>query len=557
IDTAHPEKSMQAPTLWAALHLAAQRPDGMQPSVLISVTQGIDAFASECLTRLESWPNAQLPNYRDTREDDTLWQRCLASAADYFSVDSVEYRLLRRGIAVHHGKMPGLLARRLKIVIDRGYVRVIIATSTLSEGVNIPVTYLLIPSVFRSRERLTLQEFSNLIGRAGRPGVSTEGHVLVVLPERIANQRYQGRQWPGYTALIQSIQQLADVGVTGASADNASSALAMLLFAIERAWHALAGEAAPPEQFATWLEQTAVLPNDPEVAEAVQHVDSLDAFLLAAIEELEELDGTEIAPADLEARLIAIWQRSYAFAASNDEARLRAIWLGRGRVIKEQYPDAATRRQIYKTSLSPRSALRLIDRAETIRASLLAGDRYAQMSTDERLTFIAGLLRLISEVPSFHISTKLGRRENFQDWKTILRWWLAKPTLSRQPAPGDITKWYDFTAQNFIFRGVWGLGSILGLLLDFGDGNQPIRALEIDDWPRSGLPWIAFWLKELLQWGTLEPVAAFLLARGDAVDRPQAQRDATAYYGQLPEGIAPNDKLDPRRIREWVAGRVA
>jgi hypothetical protein len=178
------------------------------------------------------------------------------------------------------------------------------------------------------------------------------------------------------------------------------------------------------------------------------------------------------------------------------------------------------------------------------------------MSTDERLAFIAGVLRLVSEIPSFYISTKLGRRENFRDWETILRWWLAKSTLRRQPAPGDITKWYEFTSQNFILRGVWGLGSVLGLLLDLGDGDQPIRALEIDDWPRSGLPWIAFWLKELLQWGTLEPVAAFLLARGDAVDRPQAEHDAAAYYAQLPEDMVPNDKLDPRRIREWVARRI-
>jgi hypothetical protein len=158
-------------------------------------------------------------------------------------------------------------------------------------------------------------------------------------------------------------------------------------------------------------------------------------------------------------------------------------------------------------------------------------------------------------VPSFYISTRLGRRENFQDWEMILRWWVAKPTLRRQPAPGDITKWYEFASQNFILRGVWGLGSVLGLLLDLADGNDAIRALEIDDWPRSGLPWIAFWLKELLQWGTLEPVAAFLLARGDAVDRPQAERDAAVYYAQLPEDIEANDKLDPRRVRDWVAQR--
>ena len=80
VDVEHPEKGMQGPTLWAALHLAAERADGTKPSVLISVTQAVDPFAAECLARLESWPVDQLPNYRDTHDEDTLWQRCLASA---------------------------------------------------------------------------------------------------------------------------------------------------------------------------------------------------------------------------------------------------------------------------------------------------------------------------------------------------------------------------------------------------------------------------------------------------------------------------------------------
>ena len=77
---------------------------------------------------------------------------------------------------------------------------------------------------------------------------------------------------------------------------------------------------------------------------------------------------------------------------------------------------------------------------------------------------------------------------------------------------------------------------MLALLLDLGADEQPIRALEIDDWPRSGLPWIAFWLKELITWGTLDPVAAVLLARGDAIDRPQAELDAA---GPPQRSVAP------------------
>src|SRR3546814_8142543 len=96
-----------------------------------------------CADLLDKWQDIALPNYWEIEEGNEIWARCLATAIDYFTADSVEYRLLARGIVVHHGKMPGLLARRLKTVIDRGYVRVIIATSTLSEGVNIPVNFLL------------------------------------------------------------------------------------------------------------------------------------------------------------------------------------------------------------------------------------------------------------------------------------------------------------------------------------------------------------------------------------------------------------------------------
>ena len=82
------------------------------------------------------------------------------------------------------------------------------------------------------------------------------------------------------------------------------------------------------------------------------HGDSLDAFLIAAIEEVEQLQQAAI-PADrIEAELTAIWRRTYAFAAAQEEARLVATWLARGRAIMAHYPDVAQRRRIYKTSLT-------------------------------------------------------------------------------------------------------------------------------------------------------------------------------------------------------------
>ncbi len=557
-----PEKAMRPAALWAALHLAAERPDGTRPSVLISVTQHVGPFASECADCLEQWPADQLPAYRGHEpEADALWRRCLASAADYFGTNSVEYRLLDRGVAVHHGKMPGLLARRLKSLIDRGYVRVIIATSTLSEGVNIPVSYLLIPSVYRATTRLTLQEFTNLIGRAGRPGVSSEGHALVLLPEQSAmpttrGRRRQSRQRIGYAGLVQDLQTTTEQGAAGQAVDRGFSPLSQLLQALESSWRQLVDDGTE-EQFLAWLEQASVVEERGDVPAAIEYLDALDAFLIAAIQELEQLRGQEVPAADMERELTRIWQHSYAFATAVEEARLRRFWIGRGRAIKAQYPDPAVRRQIYRTSLAPRSALTLVAAADAIRARMAEGANYAALNTDERLTFVGDILELLSQIPTFHVDPGLGTGRNFREWRDMLRWWLAKDTLARQPGPKRVTDWYQFAAQNFIYRGAWGLGSILSLLLDNAEDGQPIAALEIDDWPRSGLPWSAFWLKELLVWGTLEPVAAYLLARGDALDRSQAQREATDYYDQLPGDIDDNEKLNPRRVRDWLNARDA
>jgi hypothetical protein len=426
-----PELKMRAPTLWAALNLAARRPDGATPSVLISLTQNASSFAETCANLMDAWQDRPLPDYRSLETGDDSWARCLAAAADYFTTDSVEYRLLARGIALHHGKMPGLLARRLKIIIDHRYVSVIIATSTLSEGVNIPVNYLLIPSVYCANELLPLQEFSNLIGRAGRPGVATEGSALVVLPKRTLERNQFGqtvssysRQWNGYEELVKNLEAATTAAASLLPEDQASSPLRHLLEALKSAWASLI-DGGTDDEFKVWLDQTAIAPPDQEtVPAAYDYLDTLDAFLIASVEEIEELLEGEIEGPALEEELTATWRRTYAFAASHDEAHLAAIWLGRGHAIKRHYPDPIERRRLYRTSLSPRSARSLLAHAEAIRAKLAEGRDYAEWNTEQQFAFVQGILALLSEIPSFRIQKILGRKRNFGDWPKILRWWL-------------------------------------------------------------------------------------------------------------------------------------
>ncbi|MET0438080.1 MAG: DEAD/DEAH box helicase, partial [Devosia sp.] len=560
------EKSLRGPTLWAALHLAAERPDATRPTVMISLTQNVSSFAEDCADLLEAWIEAEvpLPNYWSVADDDPHWQSCLEAAVDYFTKDSFEYRLLVHRIAVHHGQMPGLLARRLKVAIDRGNVRVVIATSTLSEGVNIPVNTLLIPSVHRSNNLFTANEFSNLIGRAGRPGVATEGNALVVLPER----EYQGRSrkpvwnrtWEGYEKLVDELKEATNLASTGdlsVEEGTANSALAILLERLRDAWEELSGSD-NDDEFTKWLEETAVVDGDGggEGDDSETLLDTLDGLLIAAIQEVEQIRSASLSAGELEVELSALWRRTYAHVAADEESRLSHTWLARGRAITSLYPDRNHRRQLYKTSLPPRSGSILLDRVEEIRMTLQAGVDYADRTVEQQFEFVRSVIALLGEVPAFRISTKLGRKRTpFTDWERLLRWWLLKRSLKKQPKPKDLGPWFAFVSENFIYRGNWGLGSLIGVLMDQGDGAGPVDALTMEDWPRTGLPWIGFWLKELVNWGTLDPVAAFLLARGNARDRAQAEADAKDYYAQLEDETPANEKLDPRRVRDWVEAR--
>jgi hypothetical protein len=368
------------------------------------------------------------------------------------------------------------------------------------------------------------------------------------------------RTWEGYEELVKELKEATELAASGdlSVEDGAAhSALAILLERLRDAWEALTGSD-DQNHFLEWLEETSLVHGDDGEADedAGRLLDTLDGLLIAAVQEIEQIRTSGLGAAELEAELSALWRRTYAHVAAEEEDRLAETWLGRGRAITSLYPDPNRRRQLYKTSLPPLSGSILLDRVDEIRTILSSGTDYAERSPESQFEFVRAVIEKLGEVPAFRISTKFGRsKKPFTDWEKLLRWWLCKTSLKKQPKAKELGPWFAFVADNFIYRGNWGLGSLIGVMMDKGDATGPVDALSMDDWPRSGLPWIGFWLKELVNWGTLDPVAAFLLARGDAIDRSQAELDAKDYYAQLDDVADPNDKLDPRRIRDWVQER--
>ncbi len=74
-------------------------------------------------------------------------------------------------------------------------VRFVVCTSTLAQGVNLPIRYLIVTSVYQGMERIKVRDFHNLIGRAGRAGMHTEGSILFADPVIFDKRKVLSEKW--------------------------------------------------------------------------------------------------------------------------------------------------------------------------------------------------------------------------------------------------------------------------------------------------------------------------------------------------------------------------
>nr|WP_273654816.1 DEAD/DEAH box helicase [Cellulomonas fimi] len=91
---------------------------------------------------------------------------------------------LSRGVAAHHAGMLPLFKETVEDLFSRGLVKVVFATETLALGINMPARSVVLEKLVKwdgsSHVDVTPGEYTQLTGRAGRRGIDTEGHAVVV-----------------------------------------------------------------------------------------------------------------------------------------------------------------------------------------------------------------------------------------------------------------------------------------------------------------------------------------------------------------------------------------
>ena len=86
------------------------------------------------------------------------------------------------GVLPHYRNLQGCLRQVVEDELASGNFKCVICTSTLAQGVNLPIKYLVITGVRNGLEETKTRDFQNLLGRVARSGKFSEGSVLISDP---------------------------------------------------------------------------------------------------------------------------------------------------------------------------------------------------------------------------------------------------------------------------------------------------------------------------------------------------------------------------------------
>jgi superfamily II RNA helicase len=103
---------------------------------------------------------------------------------------------LRRGVGIHHAGIIAVLKRLTEVLFERGLVRVVFATETMSLGLHMPAKSVVIEHLRKRSDEgfrtLTVGELTQMAGRAGRRGIDPKGTCLVAVDDADALEEALG-----------------------------------------------------------------------------------------------------------------------------------------------------------------------------------------------------------------------------------------------------------------------------------------------------------------------------------------------------------------------------
>ena len=370
----------------------------------------------------------------------------VAVGTEWFGADDDILRCLHLGVAIHHGALPGPFRREVEALLHQRILKVTVASPTLAQGLNLSASVVLFSSLHRNRGLLKGSEFANVIGRAGRAFVDTEGLVLYPLFEpKSARKAAQRRaDWIKLT--------------DGARTRELESGLITIGMLMLRRMHAAVGPANVPA-FLTYLTGNiswsfpVIAGEDPAETEIAAgmwatNVAMLDTAILSVVGD-ETADPADVIGVLADAMRDSLWERQMRRLATNRALLIRTVVEQRTQFLWNT-STPAQRRGWYLAGLGADAGGELAMAAPAIVGLTNAAETYL---ADGELEDAADTLQQLA-AQVFTIST-FTQTVPVKDWRVVLAQWLAGEPLSEMDEKQmDVAQ---FIESDIIYRLVWGI----------------------------------------------------------------------------------------------------
>ncbi|WP_083681168.1 DEAD/DEAH box helicase [Archangium sp. Cb G35] len=106
-------------------------------------------------------------------------------------------RALRHGVAYHNASLPGWVREKLEALMEKKELKLVMATTTLAEGVDLPFRVVVMAGWqqrrFGRQQPMPSLLFRNIAGRCGRAGVYVEGDTIIADNPEQSGVRFKER----------------------------------------------------------------------------------------------------------------------------------------------------------------------------------------------------------------------------------------------------------------------------------------------------------------------------------------------------------------------------
>jgi superfamily II DNA/RNA helicase len=468
------------------------------------------------------------------QDADEMLQQCIRVAKEHMGQDNKVAEYLQAGFVIHHADIPKPVRIQIEQLVRSGAVQLIVATTTLAQGVNFPIQTVIVYGLSHGYDQqLTPITFWNICGRAGRGMHENEGQVLFAVDLDLPNVRLQSVKGLMTTQIerrtrykrekrIEREKETRNHIIEGYRTYRLLSSLRQLLSLIVQNWKDAHGDVDVAELCTRLAENDLGWLSSARRDDIGHWLDVLDVELLALVEEL----GHDVVSPDVIQRMM---EGSLLFlqATKVEDAETVIAWLtemlfARWRYVHSVVRSNDRRRRFYQLGFPLYDCQAIEDNATHLLTLLLQASDFERWSAAERCTYLVQLTGFLLDNVK-----ELAPDDNPTHgcWEQVLTLWLCGNSPNAIVAANGVSRCTRSPAEvsayiedAFVYKLPWGLNALIAYLTTVAEDAT------------VELPPVVSYFPALVKYGVHDPVASCLLAFG-LESRKLALKLAAVYPG--------------------------